>query len=292
MHMNLYSIDGIRDILKCHGFRFSKSLGQNFLADRNICMEIAAASALRDEFGVLEIGAGLGGLTRPLSNSAAKVCTVEIDRALSPILNETIGDLDNVRIVYADIMKTDLNALVEDEFPGLRRAVCANLPYYITSPVLVKLIESRKFEMITVMLQKEVAERICAKPASPEYGAFSLFVQYHTEPSILFTVPPSSFVPPPKVESAVIQLKMREISPVNIKDEALFFRIIRASFTQRRKLLVNSLHSLLREGFSKQELSQMLSELGMPENVRGETLGLGEFAKICNFVHYRISNKN
>lgn len=290
--MNLYSVDSIRSILKRHGFRFSKSLGQNFLIDRNICMEIAAASAVSDEFGVLEIGAGLGGLTRPLSSRAAKVCTVEIDRALSPVLTETIGDLDNVRIIYADILKTDIDALVEAEFSGLRRAVCANLPYYITSPVLIKLIESGKFEMITVMLQKEVAERICAKPASPEYGAFSLFAQYYTEPSILFTVPSSSFVPQPKVESAVIRLNMRSVPPVNVEDVGLFFRIIRVSFSQRRKILVNSLSPLLNDHFSKQELSQMLSELGLPENVRGETLGLDEFSKICNFVHCKISNKN
>jgi 16S rRNA (adenine1518-N6/adenine1519-N6)-dimethyltransferase len=289
--MDLYTLSGIREILARHGFKFSKSLGQNFLADENICVKIAESAALDKDFGVLEIGAGIGALTYSLSRAAARVCAVEIDRALTPVLAETVGDMDNVKIVFADILKTDISALVETEFSGLRRAVCANLPYYITSPVLAKLIECNKFEIITVMLQKEVAERLCALPGSPDYGAFSVFIQYYTNPEIQFTVPSSCFVPQPKVDSAVIRMTVRESPPVNVKSENLFFKVVRASFAQRRKLLANGLYSAFNRDLDKKMISTLIENLGFPENVRGETLDLTGFSRIANGIYDILQSK-
>ena len=284
--MNLTDIHEIKAILARHGFRFSKSLGQNFLTAAWVPERIAENAGLDGETGVLEIGPGIGCLTRELAAHAAKVVSVELDRSLMPVLAETLAGCENVEVVFGDILRQDLPRLLEETMPGLRHVVCANLPYNVTSPVLTALLDAGCFETITVMVQREVARRICAAPGTPDYGAFSVFVQWHAEPEPLFDVPPGCFVPQPKVTSAVIRLRKRRTPPAEVSDEALFFAVVRAAFNQRRKTLVNALSSQL-PGLGKEEAERILTELGYDTRIRGEVLELGGFAKICNEIAKR-----
>ena len=239
--MNVCDMRELRPLLERHGFRTSKAKGQNFLIKSWVPREIAEAAGVEEDCGVLEVGPGVGPLTQALCQNAGKVVAVEVDRALEPILAETMTGYDNFTLVLGDVLKTDLPALVREHFTGLRPMACANLPYYITTPILSALLESRCFESVTVMVQKEVAQRICAAPGGKEYGAFSVLCQYYGDPEILFDVPPECFYPRPKVTSAVVTLRCRTAPPCSIFDEKLFFRVVRASFAQRRKTLANGL---------------------------------------------------
>ncbi|MBR5479964.1 MAG: 16S rRNA (adenine(1518)-N(6)/adenine(1519)-N(6))-dimethyltransferase RsmA [Clostridia bacterium] len=288
--MDLNNIKTIREILERHGFHFSKALGQNFLTAAWVPREIVARSEIDETVGVLEIGPGMGCLTRELSKEASKVVAVEIDKALMPVLEETVGDVENIEVINEDILKVNLEELME-KFCGLKKYVCANLPYYITTPILSHLLESRLFESITVMMQKEVAHRLCAAPATSDYGAFTVFVQYYSEPEILFDVPKGCFVPQPKVDSAVVRLHVRKAPPVEVSDEKLFFRVVRASFAQRRKQLTNGLTSAFGSDFTKAELAEILTEVGISPGVRGETLSISQFADIANMLYKRLLDK-
>lgn len=281
--MNLTDYNEIRSLLTRHGFRFSKSLGQNFLTAAWVPERIAEEAGLDETVGVLEVGPGIGCLTEQLSRRAAKVLSVELDRALQPILAETLSGCENVEVLFGDVLKQDLPALVEECFPGLTPVVCANLPYNVTTPVLTALIESGCFTRITVMIQREVARRICASPGTADYGAFGLFVQWHCETEILFDVPPSCFVPQPKVTSSVIRLTKRAAPPVTVSDEALLFKVIRAAFNQRRKTLVNALNAGL--GLPKERAEKVLISCEFDPKIRGEVLDLGGFAKITDELY-------
>ena len=281
--MNLTDYNEIRALLTRDGFRFSKSLGQNFLTAAWVPERIAAEAGLDEQTGVVEVGPGIGCLTAELAKRAGKVAAIELDRALLPVLKETLREYDNVTVIPGDATKLDLRALAEEKLPGLRPVVCANLPYNVTTPLLTALIEAGCFETITVMIQREVARRICAGPGSADYGAFGLFVQWHCETELLFDVPPSCFVPQPKVTSSVIRLTRRPAPPLPVRDEKLLFRIIRAAFNQRRKTLVNALSSGL--GLGKDELEAVLGEVGLDARVRGEALDIAAFAALCDKVN-------
>ena len=281
--MNLTDYSEIKALLARHKFRFSKSMGQNFLTAAWVPEDIAASAELDEETGVLEIGPGIGCLTRELAKRAGKVVSVELDRSLQPILAETLTGCENVEVVFGDVLKQDLPALLEETMPGLRRVVCANLPYNVTTPVLTALIRSGCFETITVMIQREVARRICAGPGNADYGAFGIFVQWYMDTEILFDVPPSCFVPQPKVTSSVIRLKKREVHPAEVQDEELMFRLIRAAFNQRRKTLVNAAGSQV-PGVSRETVERVLQTLGYDTRIRGEVLDIGGFAKIADEI--------
>ena len=236
---------------------------------------------------MLEIGPGIGPLTQQLALRAGKVCAVEVDERLKPILALTVGEFSNTEILWSDILKQNIPALVQEKFPGLRPMACANLPYYITSPILTALLEAECFRSVTVMVQKEVAQRIAAQPGSPDYSAFSIFCQYYAKPEILFDVPAGCFLPQPKVTSAVITLKVREEKPWDISEPEIFFRAVRASFAMRRKKLQNGLAS----GFpqlGKAGAAEVIAAAGLPENVRGETLGIPEFARLSKEISGRL----
>jgi len=279
--LNLCNIDEIKSLLNRHGFHFSKAKGQNFLTQNWVPREIAEGAGIDETCGVLEVGPGIGPLTKELCLNAKKVVAIEVDTSLKPILAETLGEFENLEIIFGDVMKQDIAALVAEKFPGLRPMACANLPYYITSPILSLLLESKQFERVTVMVQKEVAQRICAQAGTADYSAFTVFCNYYAEPEILFDVPPSCFIPQPKVTSAVISLKTRKEPPCQILDEKLFFKVVKASFAMRRKTLVNGLAAGFGQ-FSKAELTQVLLDCGFAENIRGETLDIAGFAKIAN----------
>ena len=284
--IDVCDIHQIQALLERHGFHFSKAKGQNFLTKAWVPRRIAEEAGIDRNCGVLEVGPGFGPLTQQLCLRAGKVVAVELDTRLKPVLQETVGEFGNLELVFADVLKTDLTALVGEKLSGLTPHACANLPYYITSPVLTKLLESRLFQSVTVMVQKEVAQRICARPGTGDYSAFSVFCQYYSEPRILFDVPASCFVPQPKVTSAVISLPTRSAPPCEIPDEDLFFKVVRASFAQRRKTLQNGLAA----GFgnlSKAEIAEILTGCGLSPTVRGETLGIGEFARIANEIKAR-----
>ena len=276
----------IEALLKRHGFHFSKSMGQNFLIDPAIPYEIAESSRANEQNGVLEIGPGIGALSHELCERAGRVVSVELDKTLLPILDETMARFDNFEVVSADILKTDIPALVREKFAGLTPIVCANLPYNITTPAITALIESKCFESITVLVQKEVAERLCAAPGTSAYGAFSVFMQYYTEPEYLFAVPRECFEPQPKVTSAVLKLTMRTEPVCEIRDEALFFRTVKSAFAQRRKTLLNALSAGFGE-FSKTELAALIEESGFAPTVRGETLDIPSFAALANAIAER-----
>ena len=278
--MKLTDYDEIRALLSRHGFRFSKSLGQNFLTADWVPRQIAESAELDEETGVLEIGPGVGCLTVELSERAGKVLSVELDKALMPVLAETLTGHENVEVLFGDILKQDIPALVEESFPGLRPVVCANLPYNVTTPVLTALIRPGCFETITVMIQREVARRICAPAGSPDYGAFGIFVQWHMETELLFEVPPNCFVPQPKVTSAVIRLKKREKPPVETRNEKLLFAVVRAAFNQRRKTLANGLCSGLALRLGQAETA--IRNAGFDPRIRGEILDVVGFAKITD----------
>ena len=281
--MNLTDYNEIRALLARHQFRFSKSKGQNFLTAAWVPEDIAASAGLDENTGVLEVGPGVGCLTQELSLRAGKVLSVELDRDLKPVLAETLAECENVELLFADALKLDLNALVREHMPGLRPVVCANIPYNVTSPLLTAFLEAGCFETVTVMIQREVAKRICAGPGSADYGAFGIFVQWHAVPELLFDVPPSCFVPRPKVTSSVVRLTRRAAPPVAVQDEELFFRLVRAAFNQRRKTLVNALSSQIPE-LEKTQLEEILSSLGFDVRIRGEILDIESFAKISDAI--------
>ena len=286
--MKLTDINQIKALLARHGFRFSKSMGQNFLIADWVPEVIAAAAGIDRDTGVLEIGPGIGCLTAKLSDRAGKVLSIELDKALKPILAETLEGRENVEILFGDVLRQDLPALVREYLSPLRPVVCANLPYNVTSPVLTALIRAGCFEQITVMIQREVARRICAGAGSAGYGAFGLFVQWYTEPELLFDVPPSCFIPQPKVTSTVIRLTRREAPPVQVGDEELLFRVIRAAFNQRRKTLVNALSSGI-GGLSKEQAERALANCGFDTKIRGEVLDIVGFAKISDEIGNYLS---
>lgn len=284
--MDLCNINDIKSLLARHGFRFSKSMGQNFLIEGWVPRDIAEASGAAPGCGVLEVGPGIGPLTRELSLRAERVVSVELDRSLLPILAETLADRPNAEICPGDILKTDIPTLVREKFQGLTPLACANLPYNITSPAITALLEAKCFSAITVMIQREVAHRICAAPGSPDYGAFSVFCQYHAHTELLFDVPPDCFLPAPKVTSSVIRLIPRSQPPVDADPEALF-RLVKAAFAQRRKTLLNALSAAYGSRLSKDELRQAILDCGLPETVRGERLSLEEFSHLANILQTR-----
>ena len=279
--MNLCDIREIRALLSRHGFRFSKSMGQNFLVADWVPREIAAASGADGAHGVLEIGPGIGCLTRELCALAGQVVSVELDKALLPVLAETMAGADRFTLIPGDILKLDVPALVDQHFQGLTPLVCANLPYNITTPVLRVLASCGRFEAMTVMIQREVALRLAARPGTGDYGAFTVFMQYYSQPEILFDVPPDCFLPAPKVTSAVVRCRMRQtpaVSPACGQD--FFFRTVRAAFAQRRKTLANSLASVF--GLGRERIAGAISACGLSPTVRGEVLGLEELANLAD----------
>ena len=278
--MNLCVREVLRALLGRHGFHFSKSMGQNFLIDPEIPADIAAASQADGTCGVLEIGPGVGCLTAELAKRAGKVVSIELDKKLLPVLAETMEPFDNVEIVPGDALKLDLSALAAEKFSGLRPLVCANLPYNITTPVLTRLVETPCFESVTVLLQKEVAQRLAARQGSSDGGAFTLWLQYRMETEILFDVPAAKFFPAPKVDSAVLRCVRRERPAVAVEDEAFFFRVVRGAFLLRRKTLVNSLSSALPE-LGKERIQSAMETCGLPPSVRGEKLSLEDFARLA-----------
>ena len=286
--MELTNINEIKELLSRHGFRFSKSMGQNFLTAAWVPRDIADSAELDEGTGVLEVGPGIGCLTKQLSLRAGKVLSVELDNALRPILAETLSECENVEVIFGDVLKQDLPALVKEHFAGMRCAVCANLPYNVTSPLLTAFIEAECFEKITVMIQREVARRICAAPGTADYGAFGIFVQWHMETELLFDVPPSCFIPQPKVTSSVIRLRRRAAHPAETTDEQFLFKVIRAAFNQRRKTLINAISSQI-PGVTKEQAERAVTESGFDARIRGETLNIGKFATIADKLAAIIS---
>ena len=287
--INVCDIQVMKPLLAEHGFHFSKAKGQNFLTASWVPEQIAEDSGVCRETGVLEIGPGIGPLTQQLCLRAGKVCAVEVDKRLEPILKQTVGEFDNLEIVWEDVLKLDIPELVAQKLPGLRPMACANLPYYITSPILTALLEAECFETVTVMVQKEVAQRIAAKPGTADYSAFTVFCQYYAQPELLFDVPAHCFLPQPKVTSAVVTLRVRAERPWQIADEGVFFRAVRSSFAMRRKKLPNGLASGFPE-VGKNGAAEVIAACGLDENVRGETLGIPEFAAIANEIVRRRAN--
>ena len=285
--INVCDIQVMKPLLAEHGFHFSKAKGQNFLIAQWVPEQIAVESGVDKGAGVLEIGPGIGPLTQQLALRAGRVCAVELDSRLEPILKQTVGAFPNLEILWGDILKQDIPALVREKLAGLRPMACANLPYYITSPILSALLEAECFDSVTVMVQKEVAVRIAAKPGTADYSAFSVFCQYYAEPEVLFDVPAHCFLPQPKVTSAVICLKVRKQRPWKVEDQNVFFRCVRASFAMRRKKLGNGLASGFPE-LGKAGAAEVIAACGFPENVRGETLGIPEFARLANEIARRI----
>ena len=284
--INVCDIQVMKPLLSEHGFHFSKAKGQNFLTQQWVPESIAEQAGVDATAGVLEIGPGIGPLTQQLCLRANKVCAVELDTRLEPILKQTVGEFDNLEILWGDVLKQNIPALVAEKFPGLRPMACANLPYYITSPILTALLEAECFDSVTVMVQKEVAQRIAAKPSTEDYSAFTVFCQYYAEPEILFDVPAHCFLPQPKVTSAVIQLRTRQEKPWDIADTDIFFRTVRASFAMRRKKLSNGLASGFPE-LGKTGAAEVVEAAGFDANVRGETLSIPEFARIANEIEKR-----
>ena len=279
--MNLTDYRDITALLQRHGFRFSKAMGQNFLTAAWVPQQIAAESGITAADGALEIGPGIGCLTAELAKTAGRVTAIELDERLRGVLGETLADFDNVSVVFADALKADLPAICAETLGERPWKVCANLPYNVTTPLITAFLEAGCFESVTVMIQKEVAQRLCAAPGTGEYGAFSVLVQWYAEPKLLFDVPPHCFVPQPKVTSAVVRMDRRVAPPASVDDEKLFFRTVRAAFAQRRKTLSNA----LRSGFSELDraaIESAMEETGLPPAVRGETLSIAQFAALSN----------
>lgn len=274
---NLSNISVIRDVLSRHSFSFSKGLGQNFLINPTVCPRMAEMGNAKPGWGIIEIGAGVGVLTAELARRADKVVCIEIDSRLLPVLDETLAEFDNIKIVNEDVLKVDLHRLIEQEFAGMPVAVCANLPYYITSPIIMNLLEAHlPITSLTVMVQKEAAARLCAEPGSREVGAVSIAVRYYSDPKILFQVSRGSFLPAPDVDSTVIRLDVCDRPPVEVGSEEQFFKVVRAAFSQRRKTLPNTLSAGL--GIPKAQAIEMLEKAGIPTNLRAEQLTLDQFA--------------
>ena len=280
---NLSDIGVIKSILTRHGFTFSKSLGQNFLVNSSVCPKMAELSGADAGVGILEIGPGIGVLTTELAKRAEKVVSVELDKRLLPVLAETLSDYHNVEIVNEDILKLDLAQLLKEKFSGLKVCVCANLPYYITSPIIMHLLESRlPLETITVMVQKEAAQRLCATVGSRESGAITAAVHYYADTEILFQVSRGSFLPPPNVDSTVIRFTIKKTPPVEVTNEKLFFSLIRCAFEQRRKTALNALSAGTH--FSKDTIKNAMEEAGLPPEIRGEKLQLEDFARLSDIL--------
>lgn len=279
--MKISNKSDLKSVLESQGFSFKKSLGQNFLIDDTICPRMAAAVS-GENVGVLEIGPGAGVLTAQLSATCKRVVSVELDQRLKPILEQTLTACDNVKIIWNDILKIDLKQVLTEEFADCDTVnICANLPYYITSPVIMMLLESRfPINTIAVMVQKEAADRLCAEVGSRAAGAVTVAVNYYAQAQTLFDVPRTSFLPPPNVDSAVIKLTLRDMPPVEVKDEKLFFKIVKACFAQRRKILLNTVCNTL--GLDKNVFREVLNKVCVPETVRGETLTMEQLASIAN----------
>lgn len=280
--MNLYDIDVVKKILSRHGFTFSKALGQNFLINPQVCPTMADSLNADGETGVLEVGPGIGVLTKELCRVAGKVVSVELDKRLLPVLDETLGEFDNLEIVNGDVMKLDLKALMEEKFAGCKAIkVCANLPYYITSPVIMTLLESRlPIDEIVVMVQKEAGERLCAQVGTREAGAVTAAVNYYAEGEMLFEVGRESFMPSPKVDSVVIRLKIRREQKYSVKDEKKFFTTVKCAFAQRRKTALNSISNTM--GISKVTLAGIFEELSLDKNIRSEKLTMEDLINISD----------
>lgn len=280
---NLWEINTVKDIMTRHGFQFSKSLGQNFLINPTVCPQMAEQAISDGVTCVIEIGAGVGILTAELAKRAKKVVSIEVDSALLPVLEETLADFDNVEVINADVLKTDINRLIEEKFPGEKVAVCANLPYYITSPIIMYFLEEKaKIENMTVMVQKEAADRLCAEVGSRESGAVTVAVNYYAEAKKLFSVSKGSFMPAPKVDSAVMQLKIREKPPIEVGDEKKFFSLVKSAFSQRRKTAVNGISSGM--SIPKQDVISAIERAGLDVNVRAEKLTMEELARLCEEI--------
>lgn len=281
--MDLCDRREIQALLERHGFRFSKAMGQNFLIEGWVPRNIADACGADERTGVLEIGPGIGPLTSQLAQRAGKVVSVELDQRLYPVLRETMAGADNFTLIEGDAMKLDFPQVAAEYFPGLRPILCANLPYNITTPILTKCVESRCFDSLTVLIQKEVAQRICAVAGTAEYGAFTVLMQYYTAPELLFTVPPTCFLPAPKVTSAVIRCPVRKAPPVDVVSESALWRTVKAGFALRRKTLVNSLQTGYR--LPKEQLAEIVTSCGLSPTVRGERLTLADYAQLTNALH-------
>lgn len=278
----------LKELLSRHGFNFSRSLGQNFLIDENILQKIIKGAAVTREDVILEIGPGVGTLTAALAGQAERVVAVEIDRSLLPILEETLGDFDNVKVIHGDILKLDLDLLLRDALGGRPFKIVANLPYYITTPIIMRFLEEeRPYTSITVMIQKEVAERMAAGPGSKDYGALSVAVQFYTRPRLIGRVPSGVFMPPPKVDSMIITLERRSRPAVEVKSTAMFFKVVKVVFAQRRKTLLNTLSAAGVSPLGKAALGESLSGIGIDPVRRGETLTLEELAAISNLITHQ-----
>lgn len=284
--IDLFSTNEVRALLDRYGFSFKKSLGQNFITNRWIPERFVSSSLITDNHGVLEIGPGIGSLTKSLCEAAGKVTCLEIDERLLPVLHETLSDYSNLVIRHGNALKADLAQIVRDDLNGLIPVACANLPYYITTPILERLFESRLFSMITVMVQKEVALRICAEAGTSDYGSFTVFAAFYSRPKILFDVSANNFLPRPKVDSAVVLFEMRDELPFGITDQNLFFRIVRGSFQNRRKTLANALSSTL--PMNKGDIASVITASGFRSDVRGETLSIEAFAKITAEISKKL----
>ncbi len=281
---NLSDISVVKDLLNRHGFKFSKALGQNFLINPSVCPRMADACGADENTGVIEVGPGFGVLTAELAKKAKKVVSIELDERLLPVLDETLADFDNVEIINSDVLKVDLHKLIEEKFKGMKVAICANLPYYITSPIIMHLLESRlPVENITVMVQKEAAQRLCAPVGNRDAGAVTVAVDYYAEAKKMFDVSAGSFMPAPKVDSSVIRLDVRKQPPVELNDEKLFFRMVKAVFAQRRKTASNSISAGM--SLSKETVYRAIELAGYNENVRAESFTLGELAALSNAIY-------
>ncbi len=277
---NLSDISVIRSVMEKHGFNFSKALGQNFIINPSICPRMAEMCGADENTGVIEIGTGIGVLTAELCKRAKKVVAIELDTRLLPVLSETLSEYDNFEVINADAMKVDLHALIKEKFDGMRVVVCANLPYYITSPVITMLLENNlPIEAVTVMIQKEAADRLCTPVGSRESGAITVCTNYYSVPKQLFNVSRGSFMPAPNVDSTVIRLDIRKEPAVVVSDEKKFFRIVKAAFAQRRKTVVNSVSSSL--GIPKAQIISALEGAGLDANIRAEKLSMDDFANLC-----------
>lgn len=273
---NLSNISVIRDILERHNFTFSKALGQNFLINPSVCPKIAEMGNAKKGFGIIEIGTGIGVLTNELAKRADKVVAIEIDSRLLPVLEETLAEYDNVKVINADVMEVDLHKLIEEEFQGMKVAVCANLPYYITSPILMMLLEERlPIKSVTVMVQKEAGTRLCAGMGTRDMGAVTVAINYFSTPKILFNVSRGSFMPSPNVDSCVVRFDINEKTPEGVTDEKFFFKTARGAFSQRRKTLANSVSSAMK--IDKQTVIKAIELSGLDTNVRPEKLSMSEF---------------
>ena len=277
---NLSDISVIKNVLNKHGFTFSKALGQNFIINPVVCPRIADEGGARAGTGVIEVGAGIGVLTAELAKRADKVVCIELDERLFPVLDETLAEFDNIKIIHGDILKVDLQKILADEFGDIPVTVCANLPYYITSPVIMKLLESKlNIESVTVMVQKEAAQRLCAKVGSRDSGAVTVAVNYYAEAQKLFDVSRGSFMPSPNVDSAVIRLDIRQAPPIKVSDEKFFFQMVKSAFAQRRKTASNGISS--GTGIPKQTVIEAIEACGMPPSVRAESLSMEELGILC-----------